>query len=159
MSRVNAGVLTPRLERVSLEEVVAAALASLGARAGNVDVTLSETLPPVLADAALLERVLANVVENAVRANPPDRRVRIEAAEHRDRLDVRVVDRGPGIPRAAREAVFQPFQRLGDRQAGTGVGLGLAVARGFADAMGARLELDDTPGGGTTVSVSLPVAT
>jgi two-component system sensor histidine kinase KdpD len=158
MSRVNAGVVSPRLERVALEDIVPAALASLGPRAAAVDVRLSETLPPVLADAALLERVLANVVDNAVRASPPDARVRVEAAELRDRLEVRVVDRGPGIPRAARDDVFQPFQRLGDRDAGTGVGLGLAVARGFADAMGALLELDDTPGGGTTVSVSLPRA-
>jgi two-component system sensor histidine kinase KdpD len=113
----------------------------------------------VLADAALLERILANVIDNAARVTPPGTRVRVEAGQVGSRIDVRVIDRGPGIPRRRREEVFQAFQRLGDNPAGTGVGLGLAVARGFASAMGATIDIDDTPGGGTTISITLPVAT
>jgi two-component system sensor histidine kinase KdpD len=158
MSRIQAGVLQPSLETLGLEEVVPAAVASLGRRAEVVDVDLDETLPPVRADAALLERALANLIDNAVRFTPPGRRVRVEAGAFSGRLDVRVVDQGPGIPRSDRERVFQPFQRRGDHHAGGGVGLGLAVARGFANAMGAIIEIDDTPGGGATVVISLPVA-
>jgi two-component system sensor histidine kinase KdpD len=85
--------------------------------------------------------------------------VRIEAGEFGGRIDLRVVDQGPGIPRADRERVFQPFQRSGDDHPSTGVGLGLAVARGFLNAIGATIEIDDTPGGGATVVISMPVAT
>jgi two-component system sensor histidine kinase KdpD len=84
--------------------------------------------------------------------------VRIQAGRFGDTIDLRIIDRGPGIPPYQREQVFQPFQRLGDSQPGTGVGLGLAVARGFLDAMGATIELDDTPAGGTTVIVRLRIA-
>jgi two-component system, OmpR family, sensor histidine kinase KdpD len=158
MSRINAGVLTPTVRPVALEEVVPAALASLGDRAATVDADLSESLPRVLADPALLERVLANIIDNAVRVSPPDKRVRVAAGAYDGQIDLRVIDQGPGIPRQQRELVFQPFQRLGDNPGGTGVGLGLAVARGFASAMGATLDIDDTPGGGTTIGIMLPVA-
>ncbi|MEW6474004.1 MAG: ATP-binding protein [Actinomycetota bacterium] len=158
MSRIQAGALQPALDAVGLEEVVPAALASLGRRGDAVDVDLDETLPPVRADAALLERALSNLIDNAVRFTPPERRVRVEAGVFADRVDVRVVDRGVGIARLDRERIFEPFQRLGDRHAGGGVGLGLAVTRGFVTAMGGTIEIDDTPGGGATVVISLPVA-
>jgi two-component system sensor histidine kinase KdpD len=158
MSRIQAGVLQPALRPVALEEVVPAAIAGLGSRSDHVDVHVSEDLPPVLADAALLERAVANVVENAARASGEDDRVRIEAGVFDGRLDLRVVDRGPGIARAQRDQVFEPFQRLGDHPDGNGVGLGLAVARGFMTAMGGTIDIDDTPGGGTTVVMTLPVA-
>jgi two-component system, OmpR family, sensor histidine kinase KdpD len=158
MSRINAGVLSPALERVALEEVVAGALGSLGARSSIVEMRLSESLPPALADPALLERVLANLIDNAVRVTPPDARVVVEAVVRHDEISVLIIDRGPGIRPEQRDLVFEPFQRLGDRRTGTGVGLGLAVARGFAAAMGASLVVDDTPGGGTTMIVTMPVA-
>jgi two-component system sensor histidine kinase KdpD len=170
MSRIQAGVLHPALRPVALEEVVPAALESLGARAAPVEASMAETLPPVLADAALLERVLANVIDNAIRHSPDDWPVSVDAGcahERRggggDRIEIRVIDHGPGIPPEQRERVFQPFQRLGDSQAGArrgavsghaGVGLGLAVARGFLSAMGATIEITDTPGGGTTMVIS-----
>ena len=161
MSRIQAGALQPALRPVVLDEVLPAALESLGPRGAAVDVdaTVSETLPAVRADPALLERVLANVIDNAVRFSPDGRPVRVDAGVFSGRVHVRVIDRGPGIPRDQRDVVFQPFQRLGDGQTGTGVGLGLAVASGFLAAMGGAIEIEDTPGGGTTVLLSMPVAT
>jgi two-component system sensor histidine kinase KdpD len=156
MSRIQAGALRVSIRPVGLEEVVPAAVASLGSRAHGLVVETPETLPPVAADPALLERALANLLDNATSASPPDRPARIEAGAVAGRVDTRIIDHGPGIPRNARERVFQPFQRLVDH--GTGVGLGLAIARGFVDAMGGELALEDTPGGGVTMVVSLPEA-
>jgi two-component system sensor histidine kinase KdpD len=158
MSRVQAGVLQPMLRPVALEEVVPSAMSGLGSNADKVEVAVSETLPAVLADPALLARALANVIENAVRLSPPDRKVRVEAGAFDGHVDLRVIDRGPGIREDLREVVFQPFQRLGDNAAGTGVGLGLAVAQGFLTAMGASIEIEDTPGGGTTVLIGIEAA-
>ena len=109
-------------------------------------------------DPTLLERALANVVANALAWSPRTAPVRIEAAEvARPRPPARHRPRPRRRP-ADRERVFQPFQRLGDRDSEGGVGLGLAVARGFVEAIGGTIELDDTPGGGLTVLIDLPVA-
>jgi two-component system sensor histidine kinase KdpD len=156
MSRLQAGTLTTSLRPVALEEVVPGALAALGERSRGVEVDVAETLPPVRADAALLERVLGNLVDNALSASPPDGHVRLEAGCVPDAVDVRVVDHGPGIAPADRDRVFEPFQRTTDH--GGGVGLGLAIARGFLDAMGGELSIEDTPGGGTTMVVRLELA-
>jgi two-component system sensor histidine kinase KdpD len=102
---------------------------------------------------------VANLVENAVRHSPADRPVRLCAAVvPGGSLQLRIVDRGPGVPEDDRDRMFLPFQRLGDVPAGNGVGLGLAVARGLAEAVGATLEAEDTPGGGLTMVLSLPLA-
>ena len=159
MSRIQAGAVAPTSRAVGLEEVVPAAVAGLGPRAGHVTVDVPETLPPVAADPALLERVVANLVENAVAHSPVGAPVRVEAGPVGGRVLIRVVDRGPGIDPAERERVFQPFQRTDDRPShGAGVGLGLAVARGFTRAMGGDLTIDDTPAGGTTMTIDLAVA-
>ena len=159
MSRIQAGAVSPATRPVGLEEVVPAAVAGLGPRGLRVAVDLPESLRAVVADPALLERVVANLVDNAVARSPVDAPVRVGAGEVGDRVVVRVVDRGPGIPAADRERVFQPFQRLDDTPAhGAGVGLGLAVARGFTRAMGGELSIDDTPGGGTTMVIDLRAA-
>jgi two-component system sensor histidine kinase KdpD len=118
-----------------------------------------ESLPLILTDAGLAERALANLVENAVRHSPSDLPVRLSAAVvPGERLEVRVIDRGPGVPEEDRDRMFLPFQRLGDAPEGLGVGLGLAVARGLAEAVGATLEAEETPGGGLTMVMSLPLA-
>lgn len=156
MSRLQAGALSVDTRPVGLEEVVPAAVAGLGARAEQVTLDVPETLPPALADPALLERALANLIDNAVSASPPDPPVRVEAGTLQDRVTVVVVDQGPGIAAGERERVFRPFQRLVDH--GTGVGLGLAIARGFITAMDGDLTIEDTPGGGTTMVVTLPGA-
>src|SRR5882724_4447116 len=160
MSRLQAGALSLHRRPVGVEEIVPAALSSLGDRARGdvVEVGVAETLPRVEADPALLERVLANLIDNALSWSPPGTPVRVEAGGVPGAVHVRVVDRGPGIPLAERDRVFLPFQRLGDRSSGAGVGLGLAVARGFTVAMGGELTVEDTPGGGTTMVVVLPVA-
>ncbi len=159
MSRLQTGALNVLGRPVGLEEVVPAALAGLADHGRSVQVDVPETLARVYADPALLERAIANVVANAVTWSPPDRPVRLTASRAGDRIDLRVVDHGPGIPPAGRERVFQPFQRLGDAAGGTGVGLGLAVARGFVQAMGGQILLEDTPGGGLTMRINLAAAT
>jgi two-component system sensor histidine kinase KdpD len=160
MSRIQTGALPVSLGRVGLEEIVPGALAPFGARARRVEVDLPETLPEVVADPLLLERVVANLVDNALAHTSADRSVRIEGRSQGDQVLLRVVDSGPGITPAARETVFQPFQRLGDghRTTGAGVGLGLAVARGFAQAIGGDIVIEETPGGGATLLVELRAA-
>jgi two-component system sensor histidine kinase KdpD len=158
MSRIHAGAVELELRPVALEEVVPSAVMSLGPRAAMVALQLPETIPAVSADPALLERALVNVLDNATRLSPPDRPVRVEAGMVDGHVDVRIVDRGPGIRPEDRDRVFVPFQRLGDVDPASGVGLGLAVAYGFLSAMGASIEVEDTPGGGTTMVIALAVA-
>ncbi|HEV7825053.1 MAG TPA: sensor histidine kinase KdpD [Mycobacteriales bacterium] len=158
MSRLDAGAVSARAAPVALDEVVPRALS--GIPEDRVTLDVPETLPLVRADAGLLERALGNIVENAVRHCPPGQPVVVTAGCLRDALVVRVVDRGPGVPDEAKEDMFRAFQRGGDADStGHGVGLGLAVARGFIDANGGTLEAEDTPGGGLTMVITLPVAT
>ena len=158
MSRLQSGTFELVQRDVGLDEVVAQSLASLGERAAHVVSEVPENLPRIHIDAALLERAVANVIDNAVAWSPPDQPVRVQACAFGGTVELRVVDRGPGIRPDQREQVFQPFQRLGDQHTGTGVGLGLAVARGFVDALGGELTVDDTPGGGTTIIFSFKAA-
>ena len=124
----------------------------------RVTVRLGSDLPPAIADPGLLERVLANVVENALHYAPADCAVAIEAGEADGWISLRVVDHGPGVPPPRRAGLFTPFQRLGDVPAGSGLGLGLAAARGLAETMNATLTAEDTPGGGLTMTLRLPLA-
>ncbi|WP_309504590.1 MULTISPECIES: ATP-binding protein [Nocardioides] len=158
MSRLNAGALTLRLSPTALDEVVARSLDDLGDGAARVDVVLAEDLPSIHADGGLLERVFANLLTNAVRYSPPGRPVHVVAVVKDETLEVRVVDHGPGIPSADRDRVFLPFQRLGDTDNTTGVGLGLALSRGLTEAMGGTLEPEETPGGGLTLVLTLRIA-
>jgi two-component system sensor histidine kinase KdpD len=158
MSRLQTGALNPLAREVALDEVVAPALAAVPP--GRIEVDVPETLPAIIADPGLLERALANVVENAVRHS--DKPVLLTAGELRfgrgpGRVELRVADYGPGVPDAVKERMFAPFQRLGDVPKGSGVGLGLAVARGFVEAIGGTLEAEDTPGGGLTMVFSLKI--
>jgi two-component system, OmpR family, sensor histidine kinase KdpD len=158
MSRIHAGALRAELRPAYLEDVVAAALASIDDRGGGIVVDVPASLTAVETDPALLERALAHIVANSVAWSPPSLPVRVEAAQVGQRVHLRVIDRGPGVDRADRDRVFQPFQRLGDHDNHAGVGLGLAVARGFVEAVGGTIVLDDTPGGGLTVLVDLPIS-
>lgn len=151
MSRLQSGAVHLVVHELGLDEVVPRAMQGLGARTARVEVDVPEDLPRIRADAGLLERALANVVDNALAYSPPESPVRVIGGSIGDRVELRVVDRGKGIAPAQRDRMFQPFQRFGDARDGTGVGLGLAVARGFVEAMGGDVGVEDTPGGGLTM--------
>ncbi|SOJ56771.1 Sensor protein KdpD [Mycobacterium simulans] len=159
-SRLAAGVIRPDVRRVYLEETVQRALVSIGKGAtgfyrsaiDRVKVDVGDAV--VMADAGLLERVLANLIDNALRY-APNCVVRVNAGRVGDRVLINVIDEGPGIPHGAEDQLFEAFQRLGDHDNTTGVGLGMSVARGFVEAMGGTIAAGDTPGGGLTVVVDL----
>ncbi|MEV0593459.1 DUF4118 domain-containing protein [Nonomuraea cavernae] len=159
MSRLQAGVLGADLQPVLVEEVLPRAIDDLGPVRDDVEGDIPAGLPEIIADPALLERVLVNLMFNAARFSPPGEHVLITASQYAGQVEIRVIDRGPGIPREAHDRVFLPFQRLGDRDNHSGVGLGLALSRGLAEAMGGTLVPDETPGGGLTMILTLPVAT
>ena len=202
MSRLQTGALQPRLEPVAAGEVIPRAVDDVPAAEGRITVApIPDAVPPALADGALLERVLANLVGNAAKhttsrievtaglsaglsagvsagvsaglstgptaglgtgptagltADPTGPAGGDTAGERGERVEIRVIDHGPGIPAADRDRVFRPFQRLGDRDNTAGVGLGLALARGLTEAMGGELWPEDTPGGGLTMVVAIP---
>ncbi|MFC0844783.1 ATP-binding protein [Streptomyces noboritoensis] len=158
MSRLQAGALKLQLRATALEEVLPMALDSLPSEAPATDIQCLDTVPAVLADPPLLERVVANLLSNAARHTPPGHAVLLTASALDDRVEVRIIDRGPGLPVEDRERAFVPFQRLGDTDNTTGVGLGLALARGLTEAMSGTLTPEDTPGGGLTMVLSLPAA-
>ena len=160
LSRLQTGAVIPLRRPSSVDEVVHKAL--IGIPGDRVTDTIPDDLPLIDTDAGLLERVIANITFNAVRYTPAGMKVRLLAGEVTDErgrhVQIRIVDHGPGVPVAQRDTMFAPFQRLGDVPKGSGVGLGLAVARGLADAVDATIEVDDTPGGGLTMIVTVPVA-
>ncbi len=158
MSRLQTGALSVFPRPAWLDEIVARALDHLGPASKNVIVDIPDTVPEVNVDPAILERVIVNLTSNALRYSPADRPPLLAASVLGDRVELRVVDRGPGIPPSDRDRIFVPFQRLGDTDNTTGVGLGLALSRGLTEAMGGTLEPDETPGGGLTMIVSLPAA-
>jgi len=158
MSRLQAGALGVSAVTVGLDDAVAGALDEIGAAAGRVRVDLSDELPAARADPALLVRILVNIIVNALRFSPPDQPPLIIGADNGEQVGLRVIDHGPGIPEHERDHVFLPFQRLGDRDNHTGVGLGLALSRGLAEAMGGTLLPETTAGGGLTMVLSLPAA-
>ncbi|WP_235833680.1 ATP-binding protein [Aeromicrobium chenweiae] len=155
MSRLRLGSVTAHVDEVELEGTIASAVRSLPGR-DRVTVSVDPAVAVVAADAGLLERVLANVVANALSYAPAATEVVVDATVVAGRAVVRVVDTGPGVPAAERGRLFEPFQRLGDVPRGEGVGLGLAVARGLTEAMGGTLTAEDTPGGGLTFVLDLP---
>jgi K+-sensing histidine kinase KdpD len=162
LSRLQAGALSVSLQPVRVDEVVAKAVisqTSIDRDAAAVVIEVPDDLPPVFADPGLLERVVANLLDNARKHSPPDRPVRLVAEVLDDsRVAVQVVDQGAGVAEDDWAAIFAPFQRLDDRASGTGLGLGLAIARGFTEAMHGNLAPSHTPGGGLTMTVTLPRA-
>jgi len=154
-SRLQAGVLGVSLEPVALDAVVLLALDELGLAPGDVRLELAADIRPVTADPVLLQRVVVNLLANALRFSPAGAAPVIATSEFGDRVELRVIDSGPGIPPDRLGEVFAPFQRLGDTDNTTGIGLGLALSKGFVEAMGGTLEPEDTPGGGLTMVVAL----
>lgn len=158
VSRLQAGVLAVSLAPVDVADAVLPALDELGLGPADVELDLHPDAVAVMADQVLLQRVLVNLLANATRFAPRDRPVRVAASRFADRTQIRVIDHGPGIPVERRDEVFVPFQRLGDIDNTTGLGLGLALSRGFTEGMGGTLDTEDTPGGGLTMVVTLPTA-
>jgi two-component system sensor histidine kinase KdpD len=157
VSRLQAGALAVFPRPSDLGEIVADSLDALEPRARTVLADVPPGLPEVMADPAIMERVIANLVGNALRYAPAGSPL-VTARACGDRVELHVVDHGTGIPEADRKRAFLPFQRLGRPSEETGVGLGLVVSRGLAEAMGSTVEPEETPGGGLTMVVSLPAA-
>jgi two-component system sensor histidine kinase KdpD len=156
MSRLQAGKLAVFPRPAVLGDIVARALDDVGPR--SVTVCTPAGLPEVVADPALLERVIVNLVRNALRYSPAGTPPLLAARAHGGRVELLVIDRGPGIPSAERDRAFLPFQRLGDTSTSPGVGLGLSLSRGLTEAMGGTLDPHETPGGGLTMVISMPTA-
>jgi two-component system sensor histidine kinase KdpD len=156
LSRLQAGALRTELVPLPVDEVVARSL--LDRQLSDVHNTIGDDLPLVLADATLLERVVSNLADNALRYAPPGAPVEIRATSTPTDVEVAVIDHGPGVAESDWPRMFVPFQRLDDGRTGTGVGLGLAIARGLSEAMGATLRPARTPGCGLTMTLTLPRA-
>jgi len=161
ISRVEAGVLGMSLAAVDVADVVVAALDELGLGPASVELGLDPALPAASADPVLLQRVVVNVLANAVRHTPVGTTVRVDSgftpSPGGDTVEIRVIDHGAGIAPERRDEMFAPFQRLGDTDNTTGLGLGLALSKGFTEGMGGTLTPEDTPGGGLTMVIALPV--
>jgi two-component system sensor histidine kinase KdpD len=155
LSRLEAGHAQPRRDWCSIEELVGVAVAGLSEDAASVKVSIDPDLPYVNADAAQLERAIANLLENAVRfADAGPALVRARALE--DRIVIRIVDSGPGLPMTELDEIFEPFYRRADGH-GSGSGLGLAIVRGFVELNGGRVWAESVPGRGTTFVIELPL--
>ena len=159
MSRLQAGALSLFPRPSGLEEIVSRALDNLDPAALGITVDIPESLPEINVDPAILERIIVNLTENALRYAPAGQPPLLTASALGDRVELRVVDRGPGISDTYKDRMFVPFQRLGDTDNTTGVGLGLALSRGLTEAMGGTLTAEDTPGGGLTMTISVPAVT
>lgn len=157
VSRLQAGVLAVNLADVAVEDVLPGALEELGVAPGRIELDIREPVPPVRADPVLLQRVVVNLLANALRyaTAPP----RLSLSSFDGQVQIRIADTGPGVADDRKGSLFEPFQREGDTDNSTGIGLGLALSRGFVEGMGGALTPEDTPGGGLTMVVSLPTAT
>ncbi len=158
VSRLQAGAVPVFPRPADLGEIITRSLESIGPPARAVMAGIPAGLPQVTADPAIMERVIANVTANALRYSPAGSPPLLTASARGDWVEVRVIDHGPGVPEADRSRMFAPFQRLGDTGTTTGVGLGLTVSRGLTEAMRGTLEPGETPGGGLTMTISVPAA-
>jgi two-component system, OmpR family, sensor histidine kinase KdpD len=158
MSRLQTGTISVHSQDLHPMDVLSSAVSALGDPGRRVRTWLPDDLPLFRGDAGLLDRVLANVLENAIKHSSGRQEVVVRGSVLGNRIQLRVVDRGIGVPDNAKDQIFAPFQRVGDSTRGDGVGLGLAVARGLTEAMDGTLTAEDTPGGGLTIVIDLPLA-
>lgn len=157
MSRLEAGAIFLNWRNVGVEDVVSGAIKSLKSRTDRIKISIDPELPPIKGDPILLERVIGNLLENALRFNPIERIVTIAAFQVEERIEIRVIDHGPGLSDKDKSKLFTPFQRLGDRDNSTGVGLGLAIVKGFTELMNGRIAIEETFQGGLTMVLSFPI--
>jgi two-component system sensor histidine kinase KdpD len=155
LSRLQGDAAAPVAELWAVEELVAQALDEVRG-SDRIDVVFTHEVPPVQVDATQVKHALANLLDNALRFSPPAARVQVRVTSTRKEAIVRVVDQGPGVPEAELERIFEPFHRVGDGAAGAG--LGLAIARGFAEANGGRIWVESRPGQGASFALALPLA-
>jgi two-component system sensor histidine kinase KdpD len=155
VTRLQAGALAVLTVPVDVAEVVLPALDELGLGPADVELDLPPDLPPVVADPGLLQRVIVNLLDNATRFSPDQQAVRISASKFAGLVEIRIADCGPGVEADRRDDIFVPFQRLGDTDNLTGLGLGLALSKGFTEGMGGSLQAEETPGGGLSMVISL----
>ncbi|CAN5378675.1 sensor histidine kinase KdpD [soil metagenome] len=158
VSRIEAGAIAVTTSAIDVDDLILPALDELGLGPDDVELDIADDLPPAIADSGLVQRVLVNLIENARRFSPSDSSVRVAASSFAGTVEIRIADRGPGVSAERRDDIFVPFQRLGDTDNSTGLGLGLALAKGFTESMGGTLTADDTPGGGLTMVVTLRAA-
>jgi two-component system sensor histidine kinase KdpD len=165
MSRISSGSAAPLTAPVTWRDAIEEALR--GIPAGAIRVDLAPNMPLIDADLGMLERVIANIAENALKYAPgaavviagPASGSAMATIDGRPCGELRIVDHGQGVPAANVITMFEPFQRLDDAPDGLGIGLGLAVAKGFTEAMGGQLSAEPTPGGGLTMVIRLPLST
>jgi two-component system sensor histidine kinase KdpD len=157
LSRIRAGALIPAKERASIEEVIEGVVARLHPVLAEHEVILRPRpdLPEAPMDVVQIDQVLTNLLENAAKYSPPGTPITISAARWRDMIEVRVIDRGSGIPVEERERVFELFA-TGDAD-GRGTGMGLAIGQAIVESHGGRIRIEGTPGGGSTVVFQIPV--
>jgi two-component system sensor histidine kinase KdpD len=152
--RLQTGTLHVQKRPTGIEDVVSTVATAFRSQVQRLSIDTEVELPDVSSDPALLERIVENLVRNALDHSPPETPVRITSGLVGDRIDLRIIDRGPGIDPETRQMIFEPYRTLDDSHM-AGVGLGLAVAKGLADALGHEITIDDTPGGGTTMILSV----
>jgi two-component system sensor histidine kinase KdpD len=157
VSRVQAGVLAISLAAVDLDDILPPILDELAVKPGEIVIDVPDDLPVVRADAILLQRAIVNLLTNALRYSPKGEPPRVSASAFGGNVEIRVSDSGPGVPDERKEEIFHPFQRMGDTDNSAGIGLGLALTKGFVEGMGGTLTAEDTPAGGLTMVLSLPV--
>jgi two-component system sensor histidine kinase KdpD len=170
MSRIEQGTIVPRLHVVDVGEAINAAVDRTRYLRSDLRFSVDLAADPSLvrADPVFLGRVLANLLDNAVKATADDdtavdghdvsRPLEVVVRQHEGRTTVRIVDHGPGVPPDAKEQLFYPFYQLSDRHPRHGTGLGLAICRGFLSLMDGEIWIEETPGGGATFAFSLPTA-
>jgi two-component system sensor histidine kinase KdpD len=158
VTRLQAGARSVFPRPADLEEIITCSLVGLGPSGRTVRVDLPPGLPKVMADPPVMERVIANLTANALRYSPTGAPPLVTASARSGRIELRVIDCGPGVPEADRDRMFAPFHRLGNTDSTTGLGLGLAVSRSLTEAMCGTLQPAQTPGGGLTMTMSLPAA-
>jgi two-component system, OmpR family, sensor histidine kinase KdpD len=159
LTKIRAGALTPTRQPAAIDEIVEAVLARMGPRLSGVRLhaKIREGLPDVLVDPMQIDQVLTNLLENAARHSPPDGEIQVAVSAFRDVVQVRVADRGPGIPADERERVFEAFYRGSISPETPGSGLGLAIVKAIVVAHGGRIWIEETPGRGTSVVFEIPI--
>ncbi len=159
MNRLESGALKLRIEPGDVEDLVGAALTQLGdvAQRRDIHVSLPSPLPPVPMDFALVTQALVNVLDNAIKYSPPDTPVDLRAQVNGAEVQIRIEDRGPGIPPRDLKRIFDKFYRIEREDTTRGVGLGLAISKGVIEAHGGQIWAENRPGGGTIVVFTLPV--